>query len=434
MNTRILAVAALFLTTALAGCFGGDDEPAPPAPPEPPVTLTKAVIALAEAKPLDYTFPAQKALPATKLWFNGTIGSDAAAGYESPGDRGGSSYNTQFVMFDVSDSIPVGQTALVNIQLTWQNRPGEAADLDIVVDLPGTRTHESREYFDEWSWTLPVETKSVATVGVKGATHAIGVQAANARILPTGGLKYTLAATILYAQNVLPPAVPHAIVVPANASGLVFESVKFSGDTHVDAELIVIGPDDTLVSYNAFNDLAVPTESLYVAVPGPGEYVVYATHSHNGFLRVTADAPPDVREARALVTSWEKMPLIRDAAAPGVAEHEIEAQRTPYTEGTRVAFNLDTTFPLEVRPYIDGANVITGDVDLRVASAKGDVARYHRAARYDDDRGRIGFTDETHERENWFIPEKLARGAYSLSAVVDGSTGEIGVRVLTFTR
>ncbi len=427
----VVAIAGLI---PLAGCFGSDEPDAVVVEEKPTIKLTESVVALAQSKPLDFTFPLQKALPVARTYFNGTIGAESAASVESQGDRGGTSYNTVIVEYDVANLIPAGQPALVDIQLTWNNRPGEAADLDIVVDLPGTRTHESRAYYDEWSWTLPVEIRNVATVGVAGAPHMVGVQAANGRILPVGGLAYSLQVSVHYAKNVLTPGVPYAVTVPANASGLVFESVKFAGDTHVAAEFIVVSPENTMVSHHEFNDLAVPTESLYVPVPGPGEYVIYIPHMSHGFLRVSADAPPDVREARVLKMAWESLVLLSDAAAPGVAEHEVYDQSTAYTEGTSVAFNLDTAFPLEVRPFIQGANVATGDVDLRVSSPAGQVARYHRALRYDDDRGRIGFTDETDARENAFHPENLMRGAYVLSAAVNGQNGEIGVRVLTFQR
>lgn len=426
---------ALALALALTGCFKRDAGPAEAIDATGGVTLdddkADEVAALAAARPQRYSFGAVGA-PVTTAWFNGSIGSEANAAIESAQDRGGTSWGTIVRSEDFSAFVPAGQPTLVEMRLWYDNKPGASVDLDPYVAAFGAVSHESHEYADEMTWTLPVKTKTVATIGGLEPT-LLGVQAANGRIAPGSSVPFWMRVDFRYGSEVAAANVPYALKLPVNASGFVVESVKFSGDTHVQGRFLVVSPDDELVAAVEFDDIAIPTQSVYVAAPGPGEYVFYVVDVHNGFFAVSADAPLDDVVARPLARVVTDSMLLRDPVVPGgVAEHWVDAPVTPYAEATSATFSIDGAFPLEVEPVL--ASGTTGDVELRVTNANGLVASYHRFARHDAAEGTIGVSDEDIEENRRFDPALLARGEHSLSAVVNGMQGEAGVRVVTYAR
>lgn len=435
MRPRALAV--LLMAALLAGCFGP-----PPAPPretaeEPTFTgrTQEQVEAVASAKPLRYQFPVADAPEQRSVtaWFNGTVGPEANAGAEFPQDRGGTSYRTPVQTLDITSLVPEGQPTLLQVRLWYDNKPGASADLDILVEARGVRTHEAPEYAGEMAWTLPVKTRSVTTLG--SAQTLVGIQAANGRILPGQGLPFWMRVDITYGQDVAAPKVPYALQVPEGAGGLVVESVKLAPDTHVQGRFLLVGPGNDLIAAMEFDDIALQTQSLFLPVRGPGTYVFYVVDVHNGFFALHSDAPLDDPVARALPVVVTEHLLLDQPLAPGAARHQVVGggldQSTEYQEGTGAAFAIEGAFPLEVEAFLDGQGV-AGDVQLLVQAPGGIVAEYHRFLRADDQEGALGLSDDRIDENRVFRPEFLALGDHRLSAVVNGMVGlRGGVRVVT---
>lgn len=431
-------VIAAALAMVLSGCFHAD-EVVTTGVEENQLDASNATLEKIEAvtakKPLKLTFPGQSTLARAVLWVNGTLGPETAAGYEFPGNRGGTSYNTMILAEDVSRFLPAGQPAFIDIRLWWSNGPGHGLKMDPYIDVPGTRTSVHRGYQDEWTWTLPVKNASVATIGVAGEPAKLGVEVTNGKIAPGQTVSYTLRAEFTYMQDVLTPYVPWALDVPKNASGIILSSVKTAGDRHVAAKVLVVGPDDELVAFVDYNDLAVPTESVFVPIRGPGEHVLYAVSLTGGFLDVRTDAGLDNPSARPLGRKVTETILVEEPVVPGVGGHVVNgANVTQPTGGAERAFATGPEFPLVVEPYLVGYPAVVGDADLRVLFGGNLAARYHRFLRYDDERGRIGVSDEEAFGNRESFPQFLAKGEGILHAVVAGSTAKAGVRVVTYVR
>lgn len=435
---RILLTFALAAAATLAGCLHADDV-APTTVDDVSLNASGSTLekieAVAGKKPLKFAFPGQQTLDRAVLWINGTVGPEAAGGYEFPGNRGGTSYGTTVLAEDVSRFLPPGQPALIDLRVWWTNGPGRGVKIDPYIEVPGTKSSSHRGYQDEWTWTLPVKNASVVTAGEAGVPARIGVEVANGKIAPGQQVSYTVRAEFTYAKDVLTPKTPWAVDVPRNATGLILGSVKSAGDRHVAAKVLVVGPDDELVAYVDYNDLAIPTESVFVPIRQPGEHVVYAVSMSGGFLDVRTDAGLDAPLARPLAEVVTETILVEEPAAPGLAAHYVAGQNvTQPTGGVERRFAAGPQFPLEIEPILVGAPAVVGDADLRVLAGSNLIARYHRFLRVDDERGRIGVSDEEEFANRLFHPQFLAKGELTLHAVIDGSTAKAGVRVLTYAR
>ncbi len=450
MNRALPLVLAIVMTLPLTGCLGlfGGDAPAaetvdPNAEFENAVgkkTADKIAARIAPV-PRTYLFPGQIDLPWKTIFLNGTA--DAVSGYtayEDRNDRTGNNYNTPRIVFDVSEHIPVGQPTEMFIQLYYSAQPGSTADLDLYVNVPGTHTDIETSNSDEFNWKFAVERHIINTVGVSGAAHEIGVQVANSRSLPTEGLDFAIKVEFSYAKDVLTPGVPYAFTVPANATGIVLESEKAGGSDHVRSRFVVIDPNDQLVQYMAYDDLAIPTESVFIPLnSGPGEYIFYAFDMEGGFLSMEADAGIEIRDVRTLALVSEDV-IDGSGPTPGVVgrdwfagdnEGVADGTATTSTTGaTEVGFTLDGPFPLGIYPWLRNAPV-TAMAEVAVSSTKGLVAEYERVMRYDDERGSLGYSSERYNR--YFFPENIAKGAYTVS-IVNDSPGEVGHTVVTYKR
>lgn len=435
---RWLLAALLTLALVTAGCVGGEVEET--STEDDDVTgFDEATRERAESqateRPLDYVVPGTEVRPHERIWINGSVGPEAVQGAETSQDRGGTSYNTVVLTEDIADHIPPGQAVQVDLTLIYDGAPGRSADLDILVDFPHLVNSTSRAYWDEYSWVTVRKTAQANVVGVEGEPHEVGIEVSEGRILPGQSLDYSLRVDLRYAPDAVGPHVPYAFDVPANASGLVLSSVKLTGDTHVDTHIVLVGPDDELLRSVPYNDLAIASESILIPVDQAGEHVLYATHMTGGFLAVEADAPPDDREMRILDREVTREVLFEGGVAPGVAEHHVYDETTPRSGGESTTFTLGETFPLEVRAFVGGEGAtVAGDVEVRLSSEKGLVDLYHRFARYDDERGSVGASDDGIPENDRFLPENLAPGTYTAEVIMDGTNAPVGYEVVTYVR
>lgn len=441
---RNLAIAlALALALSSAGCLGffkkgGEDRKI-----DGQQTLADELLGdagrsafddLASSKPKNFTFPAQDALPRTVVWINGTVGPEANLAFEGNRDQGGIDYNSVVQTQDISAHVPPGQPVEIFVKLYWNAQEMNSADLDIVADLPGTRTSHYPAKTEDMNWNFATKTLTINTVGVEGQPHLLGIQANSGRT--TGDLSYSMFVEFNYAKDVLPPSVPYAVMVPSNATGLVFESAKVTGDEHVQAEFIVVSPTDELVAYVEFNDLAIPTESVFVPTTGPGEYVLYAFYMHGGFLSVKADAALDQLAARQLATVIAQT-TVDSAPSPGMIGRDwsygsaIEGTLvTPMTNQKTASFDIAGAHPLLVHATLKGQGTLM--TQAVITSPAGLVHELTRALRYDDERGSIGYTaDEGYD--SFLDYGAIVKGAYTIDYVNDGPL-EVGYVVVTYQR
>ncbi len=450
MNRAITLVLITLTLAPFAGCislFGGDSAPAETVDAETEFrekvgkqTADKIAARIAPV-PKTYSFPDQKVVAWKTVTLEGVIDATSSAlGYEDRNDRGGNNYNTPRIVFDVSGDIPVGQPTEMFVQLVYSAQPGSTADLDLYVNLPGHKTDVDTSNSDEFNWKFTVERGVFNTVGVAGAPHEVGVQISNGRSLPTDPLPFTIQIEYSYAKDVLTPGVPYAFNVPKNATGVVLESVKAGGSDHVRSRFVIIDPNDQLVQYLEFDDISIPTESVFIPTSsGPGEYIFYAFDMHGGFLSLQSDAGLEERTVRALSLVTEDT---IDAAgpSPGIIGHDWFAGDnegapegvlvTPRTGGESVGFTVDGPFPLNIIPWLRDASG-TVMAEIRISSASGVVAEYERAFRYDDERGSLGYSSEKYN--TYFSPAALAKGAYTVE-IVNDSNGQLGHTVVTYKR
>ncbi|MGQ0536644.1 MAG: hypothetical protein ACT4PT_11290 [Methanobacteriota archaeon] len=436
MRPALLLGLLLLLGAVLSGCLGrGNEERTEPTdivlPEEIGNQTQRRLDELAAPIPKNFVVPGQIVRSPVVDWFNGTIDPSANHGIEDRNDRGGNNYNSLIVKKDVGSFLPPGQPAEIRIKLFYFQSAGKGVDLDIFVDLPGLKTAYNRGHNDEWNWKVSVQEMTVNTVGVAGQPMEIGVEAKNGRLAQP--VDFVMKMEYEYVKDVLTPYFAWAIQVPANATGLIFESAKGGGSEHVNIDFILLDPTDSPVTIQHYDDIGIPTESIFVPTKGPGEYVFYAYHVRGGFFSVKADVPVENNVLRPLAVVDEEV-VDFSGPAPGMVGRNVTGSATPYTEGTSVPFAVDK-FPLRVVPFIGkaGTPAVSGACEIRISSGTGLVALRQKVLRYDDERGSLGYSGDQGENLQ-FYPGNLAKGQYTASIVSDGCTGEIGHIVSTYAR
>lgn len=427
---KAVLVMALVATLALAGCSGGGKkkEETFVLPPEITEQDIEKLSTLASKYPTAYSFEGQQALEPITHWINDTLEpGTGTGGVEFPNDGGPTDYGSEVVAFDVSDKVPVGQPVEVRINLKWFADPGRAADLDIWVDMPGETGAADLGRFDESNnWNIVNKIRVVDSVHLEGQPFMVGIQVNNGRILdPSGNMPYSLKLEFHFVANVLPPATPYALQVPANSTLLVIETERVIGDEHVDVDFILIGPNDQVIRAMHHNDIG--TETLSISVPGGGEYVLYAQRMQGGFLRVEAEVPNEQFLAKQLdVTVTELVLYPGPAPAPGTySEQGVGGSNTFGESGT---FDVGPAAPLDIIPFLK-TTAGTVDAALNVTSPAGWTATVFARNAYEDERGRAGTPPTVrHDRST------LDVGAYTYGVVSNGAGVSLGVRILSYTR
>ena len=431
----VIVLALAVALPGLSGCLGlfGDEAEAALDDAALADVVGNATAARIEARaalvPRNYTFPDQRELPQVVVYKNGTVDAAALAAYEDRNDRGGNRYGVLVQADDYSGLIPAGQPVELSIKLSMAMQAGASADVDLYVDVPGTKTDWDPSSQDEFNWKFTAKAMSVSTLGVPGARHDIGVAISNGRIAPGSSLSYTLRIEATYLKDVLTPHLPWALQVPPNATGLVFDAVKGDGPENVRAKFVVIGPDDEKVGIVDFNDLSVST--VFVPTKGPGEYVFYAWEMTGGFLEVQADVPVPDRLARPLALQETAVALGAEPT-PGLPQRDWTHRGlvTPPVGGSTASFAVTGTFPLRVVPTIgEGA---TGAAEVRISSPAGLVSYLQRVARVDQGGNSLGYTQDAFNQA--FHPEALQKGEYQVSFVNDSPNTPLGYVVLTYVR
>lgn len=449
----MLATLAL-LGGPLAGCLGGDDGPIDVSSAEQEkvdeILGEKGKDDLIEAAaiiPKNWTMPLQRLLPPTALNFTGTVTSSAVGSYEAERDEGGIDYGSVVETFDISSALPAGQPAELVIDLFWDASEANSADLDILVDVPGTRTTYS-PVSETLNWNHVLKTVVVNTVGVAGQPALVGVQIASGVV--GEGFEYKLDVKVTYVDDVLTPYHPWALNVPNGANAIILESVKAGGDEHITSQFVILDPDDALVKFVDFNDINIPTQSVLIPITRPGQYVFYSYFMHGGFLSVKADVPLDDNVATPLGIATEEA-VLTNAPSPGVGGKDYGSPLAATPTGDDVGavlydVPLNDKFPLRVEGFIRGP--VTADSKITLASPKGMVHTLIKKLVYEDERGTIGYTSE-HEghyvaceegmcpeggSNNMFRFENVDKGAWTASVVNNGPSVEVGYTVTTVQR
>jgi len=441
VKLHVMLIALVVFAAPLAGCLKKDPVQTADLEQEKAEQLLgdsgrQSLADAAAIIPKNYSFPQQQLLPQQIVEIVGTITSAANGALEIEQDQGGIERNTYYDWHDISSLVPPGQPVELVIDVWWDASEFNSADLDIAVDVPGTQTSYSA-ISETFNWNLPSKTMVVNTVGVSGLPAKVGVQAGGGII--TQGFDYTLRIRATYVKDVLTPHHAWAIEVPAGASGIIIESEKASGEEHVTSQFVIIDPEDNLVQFVDFNDIDIPTESVFIPTTKPGTYVFYAYFMHGGFFRVKADVPLDVTAARTLPLVETRV-VDSNAPAPGIAGKDFfngsaaegimpKSDVSP----TVVDFTTSGAFPLRVTGFITGT--VQSQAKITLSSSLGVVHTLTKIARVEDDAGSIGWTSD-HENgpNNVFTWRNIQRGGWKAEIVNTSPGVEIGHIVLSYTR
>lgn len=448
---RAVPIVLLVLSLALAGCSGGGkkkEEEKFVLPEEITQQDVTRLENLASIYPTIYNFPGQAALdPVLDIYFNGTLtpgtGSDSL---EFPNGDGPIDYNGAIVPFDIADKVPVGQPVEVRVVLKWSGDPGSSADIDIWSDMPGVpATEEAKRNDESINWNVVFKQRVMDAVHLEGQPFQVGLKITNGRIAYPEGLHYSLHVDLYFVENVLAPGAAYAIQVPENSTILVVDTERVVGDEHVDLEMLIIGPGDRLVRHLKHNDIGV--ETLSIAVPGGGEYVVYSQSMHGGFLRLEAQIPHPGFQARLLETAWEDRVLHAGPdPAPGTYAEQGSggpAQTGSNSYGKETTFDVGPAFPLDIVPFME-ASAGPVDVAINITSPRGWYATGYSCrsipvpaanpqapycGTFQDESGRIGAPLlQRYDRS------QIDVGTYAVGLVANGPGAKLGVSILTYTR
>lgn len=443
MSARMVVLVAALLVVAapLAGCLKKKEVAA--------IDLEQAkadellgqqgrdkLVDAASLVPKNFSFPGQQLLPSVSIEIPGSVAPQATGSYEAERDEGGVEWNTIRQMEDISNLVPAGQPVELVINLVWDASEVNSADLDIAVDVPGFSSDYS-SVSESFNWNLAVKTLVVNTIGVEGRPAQVGAQIASGVV--SQGFDYTIYVKATYVKDVLTPYHPWALEVPPGASGLIFESEKAGGDEHLATQFILIDPDDQLVQFVDFNDIDIPSQSIFVPTSASGTYVFYANTMQGGFLRVKADVPLQTTAARQLALV-ETSVVDSSAPAPGVAGKDVfngslaeGAVPTSDVAPTVVSFATSGAFPLRVLGYITGPATTQAKITLK--SPLGTVHTLTSIARAQTEQGSLGYTGR-HEgsQDNLVDWKNIQAGAWTAEIVNTSPGVEIGHTVLSYQR
>ncbi|MHB8603702.1 MAG: hypothetical protein ACYDCK_00485 [Thermoplasmatota archaeon] len=398
--------------------------------------------------PSNYTMAGQLALPPVTRYYNDSIGPEDTASYQDANDRGGNSFNVEYKWADITPQLPAGQPAQIRVTLSYQGQPGSSAKCDPVVDVPGTKITFDPSNDDQWNWKFTTLRDMVDTIGVAGVKAQIGVGCADG--MAANPLSFSLRMEFSYVKDVLTPYFPWAFNVPTNATGLILESEKAGGTQHISAWFSIIGPDDKLVQFVDFNDIGIPTQTVFIPVSQPGQYIFYAYNMTGGFMRLRADTGVENRAAVPLALKTTAVTL-ESSSSPGVVARDwghggyvavigspIPTDNvvvTPDQGGEDKPFAVTGTFPLRIVPFIGDAQTSAGDTamsEISIKSSKGIVASLQRVLRHDDAMGSVGYTQDYWNSE--FVPKYLVQGSFNAHIVNDGPTEPVGYVLTTYAR
>ena len=441
MKAVHVVLAALLVSTALAGCLKKDPVQTMSAEQEKADDILgqagrQSLVDAAAIVPKNYSFAGQELLPPVVFEYVGQITQSANGALEAEKDEGGIERGTYVELQDISHLVPVGQPVELVIDLVWDASEANSADLDIAVDVPGAATMYSPTS-ETFNWNLAVKTLVVNTVGVEGKPAKVGIQAAGGAV--TQGFEYELTIRATYVEDVLTPYHAWAFDVPPSAGGVILESEKAGGEEHVASQFVIIGPDDELVQFVDFNDIDIPTESVFIPLSKPGTYVFYAYTMQGGFLRIKADVSLDETAARTLALVETKV-ADSTAPAPGVAGKDHfngsalgGAAPVPDVNPTVVDIDTGATFPLRVTGYITGPVMSQAKITLK--SSLGAVHTLTKIARAEDDSGSVGYTSaQEGSPNNVYDWKNIQRGAWTAEIVNTSPGVEIGHTILTYVR
>lgn len=431
MKAAVLVV-AVFALGAFAGCIGNnndakkDDDPLVPQTKEEKRNLliqelkylgddnrTDDRIREATSElPFNYSFPGQLELPEVgPVFFNGSIAPSDGFAHEAPRDEGATNVMPIYKTTEVTEHLPPGQPVEISVVLGWNNDLGSSADLDLYADLPGIETDFSlQDQYFKMGANYEVATFNV--VGVEGKKSFVGVQASNPNTL-LREVSFAVRMVFTYASDVIGPGVAYGIDVPEGARSLVFTTEKARGEDHLNATVLLVGPDRAVLRL-LYDDVALPDQKAGVAVY-PGSWVLYSDRMHGGFLRVKADVPLPVSKARVLATEVVETPV---ATAPDPASAQTMVAIPWKTDQGRV--------PLHLWFSINEEKTVVANVTGMLSNEKGRVLLYRQMARVNiDDDETVGYTDEENDRRQFreYHPGRITAGPYELKYSAAGTSG-----------
>lgn len=393
----------VLVAVTLSGCA---DDPVEEEDDDVPTQLTQDDMdrleqLVTEQHPRTFAFPGQEVLDPVFDWVNGTVGPTANTGVEPIDDDGPADAGGEIQSTDISGLVPVGQPVELRLKLKWAGDPGSSADLDLYTNVPGQHSSYSPGHNEEsWNWNRITKGSVVNTARIEGQPFEVGVQATNGKVL-VEDVDYSVEVEAYFPENpVLPPLVPHALVLPEGGTGFILESEPVTGDEHIDTDLIIVGPDDIIHRSIHHNDIG--TETLFIAATTPGEYIFYIAQQHGGFIRVETDVPNPDFQAREVTKVMEETVLHSGAVA---------APASPGTYGEEGALELPGT-PLDLYAFIhisQGAS-ISGDIQMDVLSQDGVVHSMVVSGSALTDEGRVGDAPDEDRDRTLIVPGDFGYG------------------------
>jgi hypothetical protein len=347
---------------------------------------------------------------------------------ELPTDEGPVDYGGQIVRFDLADKVPVGQPVEIRIGLKWWGDPGSSADLDIWVNIPGTKdAYNPGRYDESLNWNIINKVRVANGVRIEGQPFEIGIQVNNGRIVHPSGVKYSVTVDLYFAKDVVAPGVAYGINVPSNATGIIVQSVRLAGDEHLNSKFVVVDPDNRLAHYVEHNDIGV--ETLFLPVKKPGEYVIYVHSMYGGFLSLESEVPNPSSMARILpLVVTNRVLHAGPDPSPGTYIEQGATGGSTNTFGKQGSFSVDAGFPLDIIPWIQSTG---GEVDaaINITSPVSWTATAFAQLHREDERGRIGGLVKVRTDR-----DGLAMGSYRWGVVSNGPGISLGATVVSFTR
>lgn len=418
---KALLTTLALVAVALSGCTddGGEIEP-----DDIPVAISREQVEELEARileehPREFAFPGQSLAEPVVRFINETLSPGTGMGLEPINDESVADFGGTIVVHDISDLVPANQPVEIRAALKWFGDPGASADVDFYINVPGTKTTFSDRNEESWNWAIINKQAVLNTARIEGEPFEIGLQVQNGKIIHPDGMRYQIEITAHFVEGVIAPYIPWAVTVPEGATGLIIESEPVTGDEHVTTEMIIVSPSDTIHRAVVHNDIG--TETLFIPVRAPGEYVVYISEQHGGFVRLETDIPNPAFEARALTKTVEVRSLhsgvIMAPAPDGYGEEGV----------------IDTgALPaLDVRAYIGGSPLaLEGDVQIDVLSGGNVVHSLLAQGTVHGDEGRLGQAVVEHSDRKLITPEGFS---YGLRGNV-GLGGDVGVIVTGYQR
>ena len=199
--------------------------------------------------------------------------------------------------FDLSEMLTVGDVLAYDIQLSYEARQDNWAEIHLLVGM-GNRIEGHNEPLGEQRGPI-VQNFTGQTYRVTDDDFAfVSVNCWYGQA--SAPIPFKLDVKLTFAEAAVPAETPILFEAPEGATRLIVRGVPLDASQGVNSHFRIFGPDDALLCECGLGAL---DEASYWPIPAAGDYVVLVDHTSNGFVSLALDTVPSA-DLHPLQAEW----------------------------------------------------------------------------------------------------------------------------------